>query len=121
MSPDERFRPPDGARLATLERRALWLSRPEIAWALPGTGALFGVDTDRTDALDLAAGTLSSSQTPLAPASLASLAPLWRALWLAPPPIGDVVAIVRWRGLFRELGEGPECDAMAAWIAAQAG
>ena len=40
---------------------------------------------------------------------------------VAPPPTGDVVAIVRWRGLFRELGEGSECDAMVAWIAAQAG
>ncbi len=118
MSPDERFRPPDGALLASLERRAHWLSRPEVVWALPAAGALFSVDTDDALALDLAADTLGASGRALAPASLASLVPLWRELWLAPPQSGPVVALIRWRGLFRELGGGPQLDAVAAWLEA---
>ncbi len=118
--------PPDRSPIAGAAVRQRWLSRPDIAYALPASGALYrfsdtndvAVDADRlvsrvVPAHDLSADPVLSERALTAQQS-AEFAALWKALW-ASPPVDDGPALLRYRGLFRIVDQR-HSDALRDWL-----
>lgn len=105
--------PPDGARLADRPTRQDWCSRLEIAYALPAEGWLWiparsgfsplvAVTAETWTAVS-ASNPADRRATAVQPDTAAALRDLWPELWLAPPAVGDIAALMHFRGLLRTL------------------
>ena len=92
--------PPDGARLASLEERRVWLSRLSVAYRLPEDGLLYLPDGPEGPAIAVSVGPpveLCATPSPegasrtIRPAAdqVRTLEAIWHAMWLAPTPKAD--------------------------------